>query len=90
MVFINTGDWIGQTILGLNTITGSLFMTLLLIFLILIAIAAALTIPITAIAILYLPLMIITTAYVGDFLTMFFMTLILLAFIIADILFPKN
>jgi hypothetical protein len=87
--FITEGGFIGNIVNGLTGISGSLFLSLMMILLILIVIALALNIPAPIIAIIYLPLMITATAFIGDFLAMLGCSLIMLGFVIADVLFPR-
>lgn len=90
MVFINETGTIGVVILGLNNITGSLFLTLFMILIILLVIAVALRIPIEAIAILYLPFLLTITAFVGDFLATLGVALIYLGIILGkNLLSPR-
>jgi hypothetical protein len=87
MVFLNETGIIGQAIIGANGITGSLFLTLLLILIIFIILALAMRIPIEATAIIYLPLIITITAYSGDFLATFGVTLIFLGVVLGKNIF---
>lgn len=73
---LNEAGFIGQVILGLNGITGSLFLTLLLILIILIVAALALRVPLEAISVIYLPLLITLVAYTSEFLAIFGVLLI--------------
>lgn len=88
--FYSDGGFIGNIIEGLTKITGSLFLTLMIILIILIVIALALNIPSEIITIIYLPIIIVMAAYVGDFKALFGLILIIAGFIIADKLFPRG
>lgn len=80
---LNEAGFIGQVIVGLNGITGSLFLTLLVILILLIIAALALRIPLEAISVIYLPLLITLTAYTSEFLALFGCFLIYAGIIIA-------
>lgn len=84
-LFINDTGTIGLVIIGLNNITGSLFLTLLLILIVLIAIALAFRIPLEAVGIIYLPFILTLAAYTHEFLAIFGCALIYLG-----VLFGKN
>ena len=88
--FISDGGLIGNIVQGLTGITGSLFLALLIILILLIVVALALNIPVEIISIIYLPIVIVLAAYVGDFKAMFGCILIIAGFILADKLFPKG
>lgn len=80
---------IGNTINGMIEMTGSTFLAMLMILIILVVIALALSIPTEAISIILMPLLIVMTAYTGDFLATAGCVLIYMGFILADKLFPK-
>lgn len=80
---LNEAGFVGQVILGMNDITGSLFLTLFCILVILLVAALALRIPLEAISVLYLPLLITLTAYTSEFLALFGCFLIYAGIIIA-------
>jgi len=88
-ITIPTEGIIGQTITGLINIAGSVFLALMMILIIFVVIALALSIPMEAITIILLPLLIVFTAYTGDFLATAGCVFIFLGFILADKLFPK-
>jgi len=87
--FLGTG-LINDVVTGLTGITGSLFLALMVILVILIVIALAFNIPPSFIMILYLPVMTVMAAFIGDFRAMFGCFLILAGFILAEKLFPKS
>jgi hypothetical protein len=89
-IFISDGGLIGNIVEGLMGITGSLFLSLMVIMILLIVVALAMNIPVEIIAIIYLPIMIVLAAYVGDFKAMFGCILIMAGFILADKLFPRG
>lgn len=84
MVFFNESGTFGQLISYINVnVTGSLFLTLLFIVIMLIMICALFRIPIEFSAIFILPLLIVITAYVGDFLAVGGVFLIFIGILIA-------
>jgi hypothetical protein len=67
-MFYNETGWLGQVIMySAYNVTGSLFLSLLLIFLILLTFCIAFKLPIELTLPVMLPLMIIQMAYMGEF-----------------------
>jgi hypothetical protein len=62
-LFVNTSDTIGQGIIGLNSITGSTFMSILLIFILILALGLFFRIPIDFLALLLNPFLIVVMAF---------------------------
>lgn len=87
MVFINEADFIGLLIIGLNNITGSLFLSLLFIMVLLLAISLGFGIPSTIVSIIYLPLVLTVAAYTGDYLAVGGIILIYLGIVLGENLF---
>lgn len=81
-MFLNETGFFGTVVIGLNGITGSLFLSLMLIFIILLVFALALRIPIEATGIILLPLLLTLTAYVPDFLSLLGVALIYLGVVL--------
>ena len=69
MVFINDSGFMYNFMVDLNTMTGSLFATLLLIVIVLIAIALVLRIPLEFTALFVLPILIVSFSYYSDILS---------------------
>lgn len=83
MTFINVTQTIGQVVTNANTtITGSMYITLLVVMLILIAICFLFSIPLSITAIIVLPLWLAYMAYYSDFIGGGMTILIYLAFVI--------
>ena len=77
MVYLlNTSDTIGYSIWGLNNITGSFFISLLLVFIIILAVTLIFRIPIELGIILLLPLGIGFTVASGNFMPVLIVILI--------------
>jgi hypothetical protein len=88
-ITIPTTGWIGETLTGMINIAGSPFLALMMILIIFVVIALALNIPMEAISVILLPLLIVMTAYTGDFLATAGCTLIYMGILLAKYLFPK-
>jgi len=90
MVFINNNNTIGFILSNAtDTLTGDLFITLLVIFIILIALALMFQIPLLFTTIILLPLMLGYMAFVSEFLAMGIVMLIYLAMVIAQTFFIR-
>jgi hypothetical protein len=89
-LFLNETGTIGTVIIGLDGITGSLFLTLLAIMIILVILALALRIPLEVTSIIFLPFLITVTAYTREFLAVFGIFLIYGAILIAKNLLKNN
>jgi hypothetical protein len=83
MVILNTSNEIGYAIIGLSSITGSIFISLLIIMILLIAIAFMLRIPLEFVAVFLLPLCIGFVVISGEFLSILIVILIYAGIIIA-------
>lgn len=90
LLFLNQTGYIGQVIIGLDGITGSLFLTLLTILIFFIIIALALRIPLEAISLILLPFLITLVAYTREFLAIFGIFLIYAAILIAKNMFKNQ
>ena len=87
--YTETGQF-GAMIAGMNTITGSLFLTLFLIMVLLLFLCLAFRLPIEASAILMLPLLLVLMAMTKDFLAVGGVVLIYLGIMVGKhILFQK-
>ena len=90
MGFFNTSNTIGLILSNAtDTLTGDLFITLLVIFIILIALALMFQIPLLFTTIILLPLMLGYMAFVSEFLAMGIVMLIYLAMVIAQTFFIR-
>jgi hypothetical protein len=81
---------IGQFLSGMNDITGSLFITLMVITIILVLICLALRMPMEASAMVLLPFFFTIASMTGEFKAVMGATLIYLGFIIGKNLIPHN
>ena len=89
-MIINTTDTLGYSIWGLNSITGSWYITLLIIFVLIIAFALVLRIPLEFTAILVLPLTITFAVASGNFVSVLIVILMYLGVILGRNFFFGN
>lgn len=81
---INTGDTLGYSIFGLNSITGDFFVSLLILFILLLVTCLMFKIPLEFIGIFLLPLGIGFSIATSNFLPVLVVTLIFLGIVLAQ------